>query len=375
MVHQLFLVSSIPHANYLQAVATLQAITGQLEPQEISTYTLITKPNHVFKPQVKAGKINQIEQHYMKCITTWQDYPFDISLPVIESKLDGKSEITAKKLFVEEEVVEEEEDDDAEKKRQRERGEFFTASGYKNGEQSQFGREKVWTLQIGDIPIAGKNQVCSQQTIYSSTLVHTHVAVPPKTASIDGAEAIQQAGQESGIESKQELKPISGSNESTIKEEKMAESNKDLNTDGSDSMDIDIVEQKIKAESVPPKPRRRNDSFLVFLNDLGYSVINQYWVKGVRFFYGDIVIELFKLFIRDDHAPKDNSDGIKLKLLDESNTFQIKCYINVSKSTDIDQINQGVKDLAHLKDFLKGLFVLEIPDRMYLDSRVSNPIK
>ena len=114
----------------------------------------------------------------------------------------------------------------------------------------------------------------------------------------------------------------------------------------------------------------RKDSFLVFLSDLGYEVINQYWLKGIRFFYGDIIIEIYKIFIRDDTDSHVSTNGIKLKLLDESNQFQIKTYININKSTEIDLINLGVKELIKLQDALKNLFVLEIPDRMYMDSRV-----
>lgn len=161
------------------------------------------------------------------------------------------------------------------------------------------GENKIWTLQIADIPIAGKNQICSLQNIYESTLVYNS----------------------------------------------------------------------------------NDNSFLQFLNDLGYEVINQFWNKGLRFFYGDIVIEIYKIFIRDDGQQEENpddmegiqkSDKITLKLLDESNGFQIKAFINVPKSTDLDIINQGYKDLVKLQDNLKGLVKFEIPDRIFMDSRVSS---
>ena len=43
----------------------------------------------------------------------------------------------------------------------------------------------------------------------------------------------------------------------------------------------------------------------------------------------------------------------KLKLLDDSNQFQIKAYININKSTEIDSINLGVKEPIKLQEFLK----------------------
>ena len=125
----------------------------------------------------------------------------------------------------------------------------------------------------------------------------------------------------------------------------------------------------------------KNDSFLIFLYDLGYDVVNQYWIKGVRFFYKDIIIEIYKIFIRDDEfnhnvgptsTTATDANAIKLKLLDESNTFQIKCFVNVPKTTDVDQINAGAKELTKLQEFVKNLFILEIPDRMYMDSRIQS---
>ena len=71
MVHQLSLVSSIPHNKYLQTISTLQALTGLIQPESISTYTLLAKPSYAFKPKFEPGKVNQIEQYYMRCITTW----------------------------------------------------------------------------------------------------------------------------------------------------------------------------------------------------------------------------------------------------------------------------------------------------------------
>ena len=53
MVHQLSLVSSIPHNKYLQTISTLQALTGLIQPGLHQAFKV------------------QIEQYYMRCITTW----------------------------------------------------------------------------------------------------------------------------------------------------------------------------------------------------------------------------------------------------------------------------------------------------------------
>ncbi|KAF5210851.1 hypothetical protein E0198_002135 [Clavispora lusitaniae] len=97
-------------------------------------------------------------------------------------------------------------------------------------------------------------------------------------------------------------------------------------------------------------PKTHKDSFLQFLEALGYDVVNQYWIKGIRFFYGDIVIEIFKVFIRDDDEPAVNS-RLKLKLLDSSNTFQIKTYLNFPKGASVDLTLANKKIAANSRTF------------------------
>ena len=121
MVHQLSLVSTVEHGYYVQTVATLKALTGLQSTQNIATYNLVTKPHDVFKPKVEAGKVNQIEQYYMKCITTWDEDTGDIEKPILKDS----NTVEASRLFV--------------------------------GDNNK----RIWTLQISDIPVAGKNQTCS----------------------------------------------------------------------------------------------------------------------------------------------------------------------------------------------------------------------
>lgn len=266
-MHQLSLVGTIPHSQYVQTIATLQAFTGQLRPQPISTYTLVCKPNHVFKPKFEPGKVNQIEQYYMRCITTWL-CSFDLAKPVLKDD----------ELFS---------------------GLLFDANS----------PEKNWTLQISDIPVAGKNQQVCAQTIYETTVVHTHTNVREQ----------------------------------------------------------DVVEVKEEGRKGLIVATPKNELFLQMLSDLGYGVFNQYWCQGVRFFSGDVVIELTKLFVRDDDYL---GDKIRLKLLDELNTFQVRVYVNVNKASNVDMVNQATKDLVKLQEYLKNLIKLTIPDRMHMDLRI-----
>lgn len=379
MVQQLSLVSSIPHSNYLQTITSLQAITGILQPQQISTYSLITKPNHVFKPKFEPGKINQIEQYYMKCTTTWEEPKsghLDIAEPVFNDDKDHP--ILVNKLF----------------SNSSDEDENVAGGCRANGNGG--GVERVWTFQTSDIPIAGKNQTCSQQTIYESTLVHTHVGV--ESGSLNEMEDKMDIDMEVKVE-KEVKKENENENEKEnekadapiIKKEEKATSNDVSKTDDTITSNDKNSTNETSTTTVKTEPQEthktttskssKNDSFLIFLYDLGYDVVNQYWIKGVRFFYKDIIIEIYKIFIRDDEfnhnvgptsTTATDANAIKLKLLDESNTFQIKCFVNVPKTTDVDQINAGAKELTKLQEFVKNLFILEIPDRMYMDSRIQS---
>lgn len=362
MVHQLSLVATIPHSSYIQTISTLQAFTGLLSPQQISIYTLLAKPHNVFKPKYDPGKVNQIEQYYMKCITTWDDENdenFDMNEPIIRANGD---KLMANKLF-----------------------------------NDNVPMDKIWTLQIADIPIAGQKQVVSAQTIYESTLVHHHTKVKHSTgvkseltdfndqsdSKNDGSDdkSNNDAKTNNDVKSEVEQDPVKSEDVEMLDVEEI-ETKPETNSEAKPETNSEAkseTEPETKPETKPevkPTPRRLSiieveksrDSFLQFLEDLGYNVINQYWIKGVRFFHGDIVIEIFKVFIRDDQLPSD--DRIPLKLLDESNTFQIKAFINIPRSTDVELINQGIKQLTQLQEYLKKLIQLQMPDRIYMDSRV-----
>lgn len=307
---QLLLTSSIPHKNYTQTVSTLQALTGLRSPQVIATYTIVGRPHNVFKPKFEPGKVNQIEQYYMKCTTTWDDHAsesLDLSLPVLPD-----SEINVDQLFVGKEV-------------------------------------KYWTLHISDIPTAGKNTVLSQN-FYESTLVHHHSCKPTPVVKSEPDDLVmlgENASMDTAIEKGGEAQ-----DPHIIKEEEM------------------IKEEDKNGDQPTAAEPESKDSFLTFLENLGYDVTNQYWLKGIRFFYGNIVIEMFKVLVRDDTALSQVAK-IRLRALDESNTFQIKAYISFPKGASVDVITKGTKDLTALKATLHSLFELEVPDRMAMDSRVA----
>lgn len=299
----------------------------------------------------------------MRCTTTWSEQ-IDISKPILRDS----DEILADILFV----------------------------GHDN--------RKQWTLQIADIPNAGKNQPCCAQTVYESTLVHHHTKVmeqsdhstPPEApkeledvkkeepaeVAVDAMEIVN----DDPIEIKEETMevkedPIVVPDEPEVKEEPLEMKDESVGEVPA-AKEEPAEEAQVKKEPVEALKQepvavlkqeplaKRKDSFLQFIEDMGYDVVNQYWISGIRFFHGDVIIEIYKILIRDDSSSS-NEDKIKLRLLDESNTFQIKTYINCPKATDVEFVNQGTKELLRLQEFFKNLFVLEVPDRMFMDSRIN----
>lgn len=332
MGHQLLLCSSIPHSKYMQTVSTLQALTGLRNPKTIATYSIITRPHNVFKPKFEPGKVNQIEQYYMKCTTAWSDAALEVL--DLAAPITADLNVNVDRLFSGKEV-------------------------------------STWTLHVSDIPNAGKSTVLAHN-FYESTVVHHHTLGPLPSETEVKTEAIAEVKTDTQLgEAKTDVTEM-GEVKTEVVEVKSEMGENELGENGLGEVEMDVMEVDGTngSASKGDLDREQKDSFLQFLEDLGYDVVNQYWLKGIRFFYGDIVVEIFKVFVRDDAA--EAPDGrIRLKLLDESNTFQIKTYINYPRNANVDLVSKGTKELTNLKATLQNLFDLEVPDRMFMDSRVT----
>ncbi|GME98851.1 unnamed protein product [Ambrosiozyma monospora] len=126
------------------------------------------------------------------------------------------------------------------------------------------------------------------------------------------------------------------------------------------------------------------DDIMGYVDELGYIPDIEFWNNGVRFYYNDIVIEVFRLYVhsRGGQQPGNgigdgNTNGVHqvpLRLLDGSETYQVKCFVNVSKLNDLENVARGAKQLENLKNDLSGLLSLDVPDRISLDSRVNSRI-
>ncbi|ODV87682.1 hypothetical protein CANARDRAFT_5001 [[Candida] arabinofermentans NRRL YB-2248] len=262
MVQQLSLTCDIPKSQFQVLRITLESLTG-MKPRELAQHTVILKPKFPFNPEQRAGKINQIESYRIRMTRIWgnKDPSQTNTTNEGESILDPVNKASI---------------DDS-----------------------------IWTLQLSDIPAAGKRSV-SIQNLYETTIYKT-------------------------------------------------------------------------------------DDVLGYIDELGYMPEVEYWNSGLRFFYNDIIIEIFRLFVADAKAKSVNIDNEEdtsmtdldsqtsdnktpLKLLDGSGQFQIKCFVNVAKLNDLDNVARGAKQLESLKSELSGLIELDVRDRIMMDSRVGSRI-
>lgn len=102
------------------------------------------------------------------------------------------------------------------------------------------------------------------------------------------------------------------------------------------------------------------DTLPELLDELGYKPDLVYMIKGVKFYYGSISLEIFQIFIK--------KDGEVVNL--DENLYILRCFINVEKSTDVENLTNGSQELMNLKAELAGLVELETPDRNLMDSRI-----
>lgn len=103
-----------------------------------------------------------------------------------------------------------------------------------------------------------------------------------------------------------------------------------------------------------------NDTVLGFLNELGYKPDLVYLIKGLKFYYGNITLDIFQIFLKRETGLTCIDDGL----------FVLKSFINVEKSTDVENLTKASQELLNLKNELQGLVELETPDRNLMDSRI-----
>lgn len=130
----------------------------------------------------------------------------------------------------------------------------------------------------------------------------------------------------------------------------------------------------------------QTDDVIGYLDELGYMHETEFWTNGVRFYYGNVILELSHIYILDNKTDAigvdlnitdgSNTTNItsKLKLLDGSGNCHVKAYVNVGALTDLESVSLGIKQLESLKRELSEIVELHIPDRTVMDSRINSRI-
>ncbi|GMM35527.1 Srb5 protein [Saccharomycopsis crataegensis] len=105
-----------------------------------------------------------------------------------------------------------------------------------------------------------------------------------------------------------------------------------------------------------------------YMMNLGYVEKQRFLIKGLKFLYNGVVnIEIFQVFAIDA------TDGkTVVQIIDGSENWFLKAYVNVAKITDISLINKASSDLALLQKNVGNLIKLKIPDRGLMDSRIND---
>ncbi|GMM30382.1 Srb5 protein [Martiniozyma asiatica (nom. inval.)] len=119
----------------------------------------------------------------------------------------------------------------------------------------------------------------------------------------------------------------------------------------------------------------QTDDIKGYLDELGYKVETELWIKGHRWYWGEVIIESYKIWVKDssqlqveNQNENTNSNTIPLKPL--SNISLVKTFINIAQKNDIESSKRAIKQLELLKKELSQIVELKIPDRMSMDSRI-----
>ncbi|GMF38941.1 unnamed protein product [[Candida] boidinii] len=184
MVQQLSLVSSIPENQFNSVKLTLSTLTG-MSPKPLTVHTVILKPKFPYTPQYKTNnKPNQIEQYRLRMSRVW-----DTPISTLENTTTTTNTINTDK----EKLL----------------GDSIFDESTRN--------DSIWTIQLSDIPAAGK-RIVSTQAIYETTIFET-------------------------------------------------------------------------------------DDIIGYIDELGFIPELEFWNKGVRFYYNDLIIEIFRLYIKSPVQP------------------------------------------------------------------------
>lgn len=113
------------------------------------------------------------------------------------------------------------------------------------------------------------------------------------------------------------------------------------------------------SESVILSVAGENSSLSRFLEELGYIESYKFLTIGVKFHMkNDLMLVIHKIW------------DVEKKHQITKGGYLIKAFVNVSRGTDIERINQAENTLVALRKDLQGYIDLSVPDRKAMDSRL-----
>lgn len=320
MPQQLSLYSTLSNADLIITLHTLSSLTG-MSPFPLLEHSLIWEPKHPYKPVLLAGQVNQIEQYRIILTNDMVKIPVKVA-----DRMQQKPN-------------EKENNDDPmdldPSSNERENSTTFNFSALTKRRREKF-----------DTILDSQNYVnINFEELALKSLVLSYTDTTPI--------------------SKHELK--------------LREWNFNI-YEQPEGGKRTVISQSILSSS--PEPNENWDPF-EFIDKLGYVYKNEYWVKGYQFIYGNIVLRIFRLcryaspntkeaiITNSKSQVNQNLDNEHtLVLLDPSQRWTVKAYIDVGSITDLDGINKATQELEALKNGLVGLLDLELPDRKCFDSRM-----
>ncbi|OWB81582.1 hypothetical protein B5S33_g201 [[Candida] boidinii] len=406
MVQQLSLVSSIPENQFNSVNLTLSTLTG-MSPKPLTVHTVILKPKFPYTPQYKTNnKPNQIEQYRLRMSRVWHT-----PITTLDNTTTTPATTTSATNTDQAKIL----------------GDSIFDEATRN--------DSIWTIQLSDIPAAGK-RIVSTQAIYETTIFETddiigyvdelgfipelefwnkgvrfyyndliieifrlYVKSPvqPPTAAEDEEEIeieVEEEIEEEEVNDQQQQQPQQdpsmANNEIVIPDDdnNLPQHNTDKEIIDLDQMDLDLDDiplseqnkQKLKdgqskqKKQVQEQLKKGKDS-KPDINKPQEQTQEKSQSSQQQQEPTTSVKKIGKIKKIKKIIKKKQSKPLVLQLLDKiTGKYFIKVYINVARLNDIDNIVRATKQLELFKNEISGLFELEIPDRNSMDSRINSKL-
>lgn len=290
MVQQLLLTASVSKAQFVPFKIALQTLTG-MNPEPLARHTVILQPKFPYIPEKTVTKADPVETYRIRMTRVWNEPSAGDIADDNERDLKSNDDTDG---------VNESANSAGNSGKKFDKAPEIVTAGSRQDCQSPIGdsvfdqspetsrNNSIWTIQLSDIPAAGKRPV-SIQNIYEATIYKT-------------------------------------------------------------------------------------DDVLGYVDELGYMPETEFWARGLRFYYNDIVvIEVLRLYISSKPTSAGNR-SVPLRPVDSSVSYHVRCFVDVANLNDLDNVARGVKQLEHLRTQLAGLIDLHVPDRRNMDSRLNSHI-